>query len=148
MPPLVPLVDIKTIQDNFGGPPGGTTKIKYRAVPLYNDPAGVANFYRFLMIVNSKVDSSFLVRNDNLYDGKQTVQPIFSRGNDIFQGDTIRLTMQCIDSQVYEYFYSLNASSGNGPGGGSTPTNPVNNIPGALGYFSACSLSNKMVVVQ
>ena len=147
MPALVPLIGINTIEDQFGQA-GASTKVEYRAVPLYNDPAGVKNYYRFIQVINTKLDSSFLVRNDNLSDGKQTVQPLFSRGANIYQGDSLRITMQCIDSQVYEYFYSLNASSGNGPGGGSTPTNPVNNIVGALGYFSACSLSEKRILIK
>ena len=146
MPALVPLLNINTIENNFGR--NATTEQTYNAVPLYNDPVGVKNFYRFIQVVNSKLDSSFLVRNDNLYDGKQTVQPIFSFGSEIHKGDTLNLTMQCIDNQVYDYFYSLNQSSGNGPGGGTTPTNPVNNITGALGYFSACSVSKKTIIVQ
>lgn len=149
MPALVPLLNINTIPDNFGGGgPGGGSEQTYSAVPLYNDPAGVKNFYRFIQVINSKLDSSFLVRNDNLYDGKQTVQPIFSRGTKILKGDTLNIAMQCIDNQVYDYFYSLNQSSGDGPGGGTTPSNPVNNIVGGLGYFSACSVSSKAIIVQ
>ncbi|MFZ4544099.1 MAG: DUF4249 domain-containing protein [Saprospiraceae bacterium] len=150
MPELVTLLEIDFIKNGGfgGGGPGADTSARFTAVPLYNDPAGVKNFYRFEQSVNGKRDLSILVRNDNLSDGKQTVQPLFSFGNEILRGDTLQIQMQCIDNAVYEYFYSLNASSGNGPGGGTTPSNPVNNISGALGYFSACSVSEKEVIVN
>jgi hypothetical protein len=57
--------------------------------------------------------------------------------------------MRCIDGPVYDYFFSLNSIQGNGPGGGTTPTNPVSNISGgALGYFSAFTVQKVSAVVK
>ena len=151
MPTLIPLIDIGNIPDNFGGGgPGGTdTAQVFRAVPLFQDIVNVKNYYRFIQKVNKKVDKSFLVRDDELSDGKISVQPLFTFGSTIYRGDTLKIALQSIDKQVYDYFFSLNASSGNGPGGGATPANPVNNIiGGALGYFSAHSVSEKTIIVK
>ena len=153
MPTLIPLIDIGNIPDNFGGggPGGGNTDTAqiFRAVPLFQDVLNVKNYYRFIQKVNRKVDRSFLVRNDELSDGKISVQPLFTFGSKIYRGDTLNITLQSIDKPIYDYFFSLVASSGNGPGGGATPTNPVNNITGgALGYFSAHSVSVKTVIVK
>lgn len=147
MPELVTLLGIDMLESAFNR--GNNKEKTYVAVPKYNDPAGIKNYYRFIQVINGVLDSAFLVRNDNLSDGKQTVQPVFSFGKDIIKGDTLTLMMQCIDENVHDYFFSLNESSGNGPGGGTTPSNPVNNISGgALGYFSAHSVSTKTVIVK
>jgi hypothetical protein len=56
--------------------------------------------------------------------------------------------MQCISQSAHLYFYTLNQQSGAGPGGGTAPSNPPNNINGgALGLFSAHSSQTKVVKI-
>jgi hypothetical protein len=148
MPTLVPLQGIKIIPSNLLRP-GQDTGARFIAIPNYIDPPSIGNCYRFIQTLNGKADNAFIVFNDNVNNGMPNQRPIFSRNLELRKGDTLTVEMRNIDKTVYEYFYSLNQSSGEGPGGGSTPANPVNNIVGgALGYFSAYSTSKKTVIVQ
>jgi hypothetical protein len=57
---------------------------------------------------------------------------------DLKAGDLISLNMQCIDKHVSVFYTTLALMGDSGPGGGTTPNNPQNNISnGALGIFSA-----------
>jgi hypothetical protein len=147
MPNLVPLLNVRTEESIFGseGPVSNSNK-PYFAIPMYQDPAGVKNYYRYIQVINGAPDPDFLVRNDNFSDGKPSVEPVISSGADMFKGDTLDFQMQCIDGGAYNYFFSTSASTGNSE---TTPSNPVSNIEGgALGYFSACSLSAMRIVVE
>ncbi len=147
MPDLVPLISIGTEESIFGSDgPVSTSNKPYFAIPLYQDPSGVKNYYRFLQTINGKHDPAFLVRNDNFSDGKLSVEPVISSNTDMFKGDTLNFQMQCIDGAVYDYFFSTDASTGSSQ---TTPSNPVSNIKGgALGYFSACSVSAIRIIVK
>jgi hypothetical protein len=152
IPKPVPFENVRFLeQANFPRPgQNETPETTYIAIPVYTDPANEQNNYRFIQYANGKTDQGLVVRNDNINNGLVNEQPIFSSDFDfkIRKGDTITIEMFCIDKATYEYFYSFNQSSGNGPGGGSTPANPVSNIKGgALGYFSAHSIQQKTVVV-
>jgi Domain of unknown function (DUF4249) len=145
-----PLLDIKFLPTQFSpnGPGSKDTLPFFTAVPIHTDQVNVKNFYRYIQTINGVVDSSFLIRNDVFNDGKINAQPIFSRKLPHL-GDNYSLKMENIDESTYTYFYSLNQSSGNGPGGGTTPANPPTNISGgALGYFSAYSQSQLTVLVK
>jgi Domain of unknown function (DUF4249) len=146
MPVLVPLQGVRTIVRLRPGP---DTVTRFVAIPNYVDPPTFGNCYRFIQTLNGKEDPAFIVFNDNVSNGIPNQRPMFSRDLEIKRNDTLTVEMRNIDKPVYEYFYSLNQSAGNGPGGGATPANPVNNIEGgALGYFSAYSVSKKTVIVQ
>jgi len=147
MPDPVPLLKLTTEESIFGSDgPIGNSKKPYFAIPFFIDPAGLRNYYRFLQKINGKPDPAFLVHNDNFSDGKPSVEPVISSGMDMYKGDTLDFQMQCIDSGVYNYFYSAAASTGSSD---TTPANPVSNITGgALGYFSACSVSEMRIVVE
>lgn len=136
IPSKVNLDDILLIDNNFAG--GGAKT----PVPIRKDPAGIQNNYLFdLYIMRSKDnlgwvrDSGVLVLDDVYSDGVITQQPIFGTIRSFKPGDSIRMTMKCIDRNIYKYFYSLSL---NGPNGSATPANPISNISGGcLGYFSA-----------
>jgi hypothetical protein len=69
--------------------------------------------------------------------------------NSIKIGDLVQIDMQCIDSAIYKYWYSLNRSATGGGQNSATPANPVTNMTGgALGYFSAHTLESRTLVVQ
>lgn len=131
--------------------PGGNSDsdTTFFAIPRFFDPADEPNQYRFTQTVNGLRDHEIIVRNDNVFNGKVNEQPIFSPDLDIYRGDTLRVEMMCIDQSVYNYFFSLSQSIGNGPNASATPANPVSNIQGgALGYFSAYSLQVVEQVVE
>jgi hypothetical protein len=109
----------------------------------YKDPAGIKNYYRYVMYLNNNYVKEVFISNDELTDGKELEQTIFSNGDqEIKQGDSVKVEMQCIDSYVYKYFFTLVQTIGQNS---AAPTNPVNNITGALGYFSAHSVEVKRI---
>lgn len=115
----------------------------------YQDPVDVANYYRFLMFVNSVQVKSIFAYNDNFIDGRYVNLSLPENDIDIYPGDTVTVEMQCIDKPVYTYWYTLMQQQQNGPGGGVTPSNPPTNItPATLGYFSAHTTQRKTIVVK
>jgi Domain of unknown function (DUF4249) len=129
--------------------------INYQIIPKYIDPKGIGDNYRFVMYVNGKRQDDIFVFTDELSDGNPNGRPL-QRGRssdsteNIKIGDRIDLEMHGVDKGVYEYFNTLRARGGGGPGGGSaTPANPITNIKGgALGYFAAYTKQRKSAVVK
>ncbi len=147
MPSAVNFTGITLLKRNTGF--GTAAKEVYAPIPQFVDPANAQNQYRFVQYRNSEKDESIIIRNDNIANGLPNQQPLFSRDFEIVKGDSLRVEMHCITKSVYDYFYSLNQSAGRGPGGGTTPTNPVSNISGgALGYFSAYTIRKRSTSVK
>ncbi|MBP9187068.1 MAG: DUF4249 domain-containing protein [Bacteroidia bacterium] len=116
--------------------------------PEYTDPIKKGNNYNFVVTINGVKNKTYLLWNDNTNNGLPNQRPIGGPGIDIKTGDNVIVEMQCIDSNVYDYYFTLSQMAGNGPGGGTTPTNPPNNITGgALGLFSAHTTESKDVIV-
>ena len=68
-----------------------------------------------------------------------------SNASKLETGDEIIVWMESIDKGVYEYF----RTAGRDGGQSSSPSNPTSNISnGALGYFNACSVRIKSIIVQ
>ncbi len=136
IPTKVNLEDISFTPNNFEGNNAKSP------VPVRYDPQDIQNNYLFdLYILRSKDnlgwvrDSGIILLDDVYSNGVKTQQPIFGSIRFFSPGDSIKMTMKCIDRNVYKYFYSLSL---NGPNGAATPANPVSNISGGcLGYFSA-----------
>lgn len=143
------LVDIDTIyittENWFDGP------IRLANIE-YDDPAGVANQYRFIRYRNGVKTRQTFISNDDLTDGRHTTTTLFVDENDseedkLEPGDTVKIEMLCIDAGVYKYWYSMEQSATGDPQS-AAPANPVTNITGgALGYFSAHTLQAKTMVV-
>jgi hypothetical protein len=118
--------------------PPGADKDRYLVFPQFIDPKGLGNSYRFIQKTDKGIDKSIIIGNDNIGDGLPYSRPVVSLNFEIKKGDKYSLEMQCIDKAVYDYYFTLQSVAGNGPGGGTTPTNPPSNISGgALGIFSA-----------
>ena len=61
----------------------------------------------------------------------------------------VSVEMQCISKSAHLFFYTLSQQSGAGPGGGTAPSNPPNNIiGGALGLFSAHTTQTKVIKIS
>lgn len=124
---------------------GGQTNIS--VVPYYNDPSTPGNNYFMKQYVNGKFDEGITIYNDEVSNGVVNQRPIFSNV-EIKPGDKVDVELFCVDQVTHDYFFTLSEISGNGPGGGTTPTNPPNNIDGdALGYFSANSYDRKSIII-
>ena len=101
------------------------------------------------MYVNGVQVKSVFTINDDFTDGRYVNLDLQENDIDIFTGDTVKLEMQCIDKNMYTYWFTLQQQKINGPGGGVTPSNPPTNIsPATLGYFSAHTTQTKTIVVK
>ncbi len=124
----------------------GSTPEKYVNV-LFNDPAETKNYYRFVYHINGIKVKRIFTRNDDLSDGRLTSASLFSDDREIAVGDTIKVELQSIDTDVYAYWYSLHRGADGSPS--ASPANPVTNLSGGtLGYFSAHTVNEKTIVVR
>lgn len=142
-------INLDGIQFNPYSEPGESEKT-LAVVPLYLDPAGFGDCYRFFFSSNGKADKTYQVSNDNIGNGRVNQQPFFSEDIKFHVGDTVTVTMLCIDVNTYNYYYTLSQIGDGGIIGGTTPSNPPSNITGdkALGIFSAYTTQAKTVIVH
>jgi hypothetical protein len=123
---------------------------RYSIIPVYQDPVALGNSYRFIQKINDTLDGIYNIFNDNLNNGKINQRPL-NNGTEkisIKLFDSVSVEMQCISQSAHLYFFTLNQQSGAGPGGGTAPSNPPNNINGgALGLFSAHTSQTKVVKI-
>lgn len=125
------------------------SKMVVAVVPLFTDPVGKGNNYRFNQTINGNLDKTLYGETDDFIDGKSSTWPLLRPDPDstLRPGDRVDVEMQCIDRPVYDYWFSVDQAS-TGAGGGSQPGNPVTNIQGgALGYFSAHTSQTKTIIV-
>jgi hypothetical protein len=124
-----------------------------------HDPAGVKNYYRIIVYKNDSLLTNnstvpIIIFTDKYFDGRNTPLTVPSRrfGIKLFlPSDTLKVQLLSIDRSSYEFFKELRdiTNTGRFLGSTSTPDNPDNNISnGALGYFSAWSVSEKTLVVK
>jgi hypothetical protein len=143
MPPHV-MLDTLLVQESGGpGPPGSGKSI----LPVFNDPAGKGNFYRFKLAQNNTFSGSILLLDDDVFDGTANIRSLNAQDLTIESGDTVQVNMLSISEPVHFYFFSL-SRNGTGPNASASPANPKSNIQGAqLGYFSAHCVSSKTIIV-
>ncbi|HEY4148372.1 MAG TPA: DUF4249 domain-containing protein [Chitinophagaceae bacterium] len=144
MPPQVPLDSV-----SFQATTGLGRKLHLQAVPNYQDPAGVSNYYQFTENINGQdYTKKVFASNDRLSDGKYTSRRL-DTDTTLQVGDLLLVSMYCIDQGVYNYLSTLNNESDAGNFSSVTPANPTSNINnGALGYFSAHSTQSRQVIVH
>ena len=108
------------------------------AIVDFQDPRGVTNYYQFTEAVNGKAVPDIFVFDDRLSDGKYIEEPLFNDTAYLIAGAPLLLTMNCVDENIYNYFYELSNVTATAGIQSTTPANPASNINnGALGYFSA-----------
>ena len=130
---------------------------RIQAVVDFNDPLGLGNSYLYRQYRNGRLNNAIFVQNDQFNDGKHVTQVLRSMGgntsdpndlNKLVSGDSLRVEMQNIDANVYEYFRTLNLILTTNPATATTPANPKSNFSGGvLGYFSAHSRRVKAIKV-
>lgn len=139
MPLLVPFDSLYSIKvARFGS-------FRPYPVPVYKDPAGIANYYHFIVHQNDSIPKTIFIRNDQLTDGNLIQQPLQGVVLKLNPGDKVKVDMQCIDSSVYQYYYSLEQTINQNA---ASPANPVSNLAGgALGYFSAHTEHSRSIII-
>lgn len=116
----------------------------------FQDPPDIENYYHFIEYANGERFNNGRgnsVFDDRLSDGRYISTVLYDDSTDIKRGSTLTVQMNCVDKPVYNYLKELLQISGGGGGFSSpAPANPPSNISGgALGYFSANTISSKTV---
>jgi hypothetical protein len=120
------------------------------SVVNFQDPPDTENYYQFIEFANGERFSNGRgnsVFSDRLSDGRYISTVLYDDSTDIKRGMILTVQMNCVDKPVYNYLAELLQISGGGGGFSSpAPANPTSNISGgALGYFSANTISSKTV---
>jgi len=138
MPNLVKMDSIGIIKNIFFG------RERKTAAVFLTDPVNEVNFYHFNLYVNDVLSRRFYASNDRLTNGNDLrIQLFFKPNNDhdsdeLNTNDKIKIETECVDSNIFDYWYALSQQADRGPNQGTTPANPTSNISNnALGYFSA-----------
>jgi hypothetical protein len=127
---------------------GFNNKEEINAIANFQDPAGITNYYWFTEGVNSRVIPNIFVFEDRLSDGRYIEYPLYNDSSYLNPGDTLHLTMNCVDENTYNYFNTLVNVTGGNNFQAVTPANPATNVSnGALGYFSAHTTQRTSIVV-
>lgn len=137
MPPPVPVDTAYLTESAFMGGDGLLPTVEFR------DPAGVANYYRIAFNRDGDPLPGFFTLSDKVWDGEKVSRPFRFADYDIQPGDQLTVELQSVDPAVYDYFYVLEQTSGQGFNQSPTPSNPTGNFDDdrVLGYFSAYGVS-------
>lgn len=111
----------------------------------YQDPPDVKNYYQFVIHINGvQFTKDIYAFDDRLTDGKYITQDLRMDSTYLTYGDNVRVDLNCVDVNVYNYFNQLSQSNGTGAFNTSAaPGNPTSNISnGAYGIFSAHTVSS------
>jgi hypothetical protein len=110
----------------------------------FKDPAGIDNYYRLIEFKNGIRQKGFEVSNDKLsLNGTITYSIYQNTDSTLNSGDKVTVWLESIDNNMYDYFRTA-ADDGES----ASPSNPISNISnGALGYFNACAVRTKDIIV-
>lgn len=135
---------VKTQSQHFGFGSDNINETHIEIHCYFRDPE-VKNFYRIKVITNDSVRA----RDYRLYDDQYTNGQLTDlRVAHAKSGDTTRVELFSLDRETYEYYRTLEDLLDSNPVFGSTPANPNTNLTnGALGYFGACALSTKTIII-
>lgn len=142
MPIKVPLDSLSITEVSFFGNTRKYLKVNFA------DPANYQNQYRYVIRVNNALVKGYYVDSDRFNNGKYIANTIFTDEPELKTGDTIKVEFQCIDMNIYRYFFAISQISGNG-GPPTAPSNPDSNFNnGALGFFSAHTSQTNTAVIK
>jgi len=128
------------------------------AVKLFaQDPEEEGNCYAFKAYINGKLDtdtlSNITTTDDKLFNGKQTngiIVFFYEELNKVEDTDTVTLEMMTINRNYMNFLLSVQtAVQGSNPLFSGPPANISTNFKnGAMGFFTAFSLSRKSTIVR
>jgi hypothetical protein len=111
---------------------------------FFKDPPE-KNFYRVRVFKNDSINTESYRLYDDQYTNGQEVE---MRVANVSSGNTYRVELLSLDQSTYGYYRTLADLLFTNPFFGSTPANPNTNLSnGALGYFGACAISSKTIVI-
>jgi hypothetical protein len=122
----------------------GNTHTNLEIHCFFKDPKE-KNYYRIKVIENDSVNTTNYELYDDQYTNGQETELRIAYAT---KGKDYRVELWSLDSQTYEYYRNLEDLLYINPFFGSTPANPKNNLSnGALGYFGACAVSVKTMMI-
>ncbi len=139
MPPYVAL-------DSLFIPPAAAALDTIVLAAVYQDPGSFKNFYRFTVSRNDEELAVLILSDDVLNNGIRATTPL--RGAFFSSGDEVEVSLIGLDQPVYRYFNTLatvNGGTGLATGAVADPESNLSN--GALGFFSAQTLSTLTTVI-
>ena len=122
----------------------------YSIIPKFTDPLSTGNFYRFVQKINDTLDNTIYLLSDNTNNGLVNKTPLISinAAIRIKRKDSVRVEMQCINKEEFEYFSTLSQQTNFGINANTAPSNPKTNFNGdVLGFFSCHSSEFKSIRV-
>lgn len=130
-------------------------ELGYDIYVMFKDPPETANYYRINVsssaIANSdSIDGQrYRIYSDKLTNGNQISEKVRIRKN-VSPGDTITVELVSLDRAAYDYWNTLrDVLSSDRAATLLAPSNPNTNLSnGALGYFSACTVDTKKIVIK
>jgi hypothetical protein len=142
MPEKVLIDSVALSVQSFG------TKITKTIIVFYQDPVASQNRYRFVLSVNGVLIKRVFARNDQFNNGRFVQQLLYQDDVTLTSGDRVDIELQCIDNNVYTYWYTFTQQSSSGFNS-TTPTNPPNNFnrDDVLGYFSVHTSQHKNIII-
>ena len=125
------------------------SKTDWYAVINYQDPAGINNYYLFTLFVNGRRINNTFVYDDRFSDGRYVSRTLRTDSAYINPGDSVRVLMQHMGKEGFDYYSSFSQVTGNGALQTISPANPNSNLTGgALGYFIASYTSTRRTVAR
>lgn len=126
----------------FGGI--GHNELRVDIHCIFKDPIE-KNYYRIKVYTNDSTGvGNYKLYDDQYTNGKKTDLQV--RHATI--GDISLVELISLDKNTYEYYRTLRDLLHTNPIFGSTPVNPNTNLTnGALGYFGACAISAKTIII-
>ena len=122
----------------------------YSIIPKFTDPLSTGNYYRFVQKINDTLDNTIYLLSDNTNNGLVNKTPLISinAAIRIKRNDSVRVEMQCINKEEFEYFSTLSQQTNFGINANTAPSNPKTNFNGdVLGFFSCHSSEFKSIRV-
>lgn len=118
-------------------------------IVFFHDPVAAVNQYRFVLTVNGELVKRVFARNDQFTNGRFVQQLLYQDDVELKSGDRVDIEMQCIDNNIYTYWYTLTQDRRGGGIGSTTPTNPPGNFntDKVLGYFSAHTTEHRNIII-
>jgi len=114
-----------------------------RILPVYTNSTNSDKYFQFIVVKNDTILYGIIARSDLVSNGYSIPFPFFIRAN---KNDIIKIDMQFIDKQVYDYLFGLTENINQFS---ATPANPTSNISnGALGYFKAHTSQKEIMVIK
>jgi hypothetical protein len=125
------------------------SKTDWYAVINYQDSIGISNYYLFTLFVNGRKINNTFVYDDRFSDGRYVSRTLRTDSAYINPGDSVRVLMQHMGKEGFDYYSSFSQVTGNGALQTISPANPNSNLSGgALGYFIASYTSTRRTIAK